>query len=123
MKVWKCPFIPPIVVNIVNVGAVGMQSENKLFEDLARLAGGVTHIGSSMKQELESKAREQAEVIAGKLDLVSREEYEVLREMVAKLREEQEAMKAELADLRKALVAKPDKAAKPKPATGKQGKT
>jgi BMFP domain-containing protein YqiC len=49
------------------------------------------------------RAREQIERILGRMDLVQREEFEAVKAMAAKAREEQELLSQRLAELEKQL--------------------
>ena len=76
-----------------------MQVDNKILDDLARVAGGALGALSSLREEAEAQMRQQFERVLSRMDVVSREEYEAVRAMAAKAREEQEAMAERLAAL------------------------
>ena len=93
-----------------------MQSQNPFFDDLARVASGAMGALSGLRAEMEAAIRQQFERFTAGLDLVSREEFEVVRAMAAKAREEQEEMAGRLATLEAqlaTLAAKPAAKAKP----------
>jgi len=69
-----------------------MQVDNKLLDDLARVAGGALGALSSLREEAEAQMRQQFERVLSRMDVVSREEYEAVRAMAAKAREEQETL-------------------------------
>ena len=69
-----------------------MQVDNKILDDLARVAGGALGALSSIREEAEAQMRQQFERVLSRMDVVSREEYEAVRAMAAKAREEQEAL-------------------------------
>jgi BMFP domain-containing protein YqiC len=75
------------------------QTTNRLFDDLARLMTDAAGAAQGLKREAETVMRTQAEKLLGDMDLVKREEFEALREMVILAREENEALKARLAAL------------------------
>ncbi len=77
-----------------------MQSDKKLFDDMTRLAGSAFGVMSEARKELEAMLREQVKSFLQRADLVTREEFEVVRDMAAKAREEQEALKKEIAALK-----------------------
>lgn len=81
-----------------------MQADNKILDDLARVAGGALGAFSSLREEAEGHLRSQLERILSRMDVVSREEFDAVRAMAAKAREEQEVMAERLAAL-EALVA------------------
>ena len=76
-----------------------MQSQNRFFDDLARVAAGAMGTLSGMKSEVESRIREQLERVLAGLDLVSRDEFEAVKAMAAKARSEQEDLVKRVAEL------------------------
>ncbi len=82
-----------------------MQVDNKILDDLARVAGGALGALSSLREEAEAQMRQQFERVLSRMDVVSREEYEAVRAMAAKAREEQEAMAERLAALEATVAA------------------
>jgi len=90
-----------------------MQSENRFFDDLAKMINGVAGTVAGAGREAEAAMRERAKEFVGRMDFVSREEFEAVKEMAAKARVEAEALKARLDKLEGA--AKPA-SAKPAPA-------
>jgi BMFP domain-containing protein YqiC len=97
-----------------------MQSENRLFDDMARMAGGALNMLTGLKTEIEGVVRGQMENWLSAMNLVTREEFEVVRQMAAKARDDQESLLARIAALEAQLAGKPAKptiaktAAKPK---------
>ncbi len=79
-----------------------MQTRNRMFDDAARVAGGAFGTLAGIKREIEALARQQFERMIGGLDLVTRDEFEAVREMAVTARAEQEAMAERLAALEKA---------------------
>ena len=86
-----------------------MQTQNRLLDDLARVASGALGVASGLREEVEGRLREQFERILSQWDLVPREEFEVVKAMAAKARDEQEALAERVAALEAALA---DKGAK-----------
>lgn len=80
-----------------------MQSQNRLFDDLARVANGAIGVAAGMREEVDARLREQMERVLGRLDLVTREEFDAVRAMAIKAREEQEVLARRVADLEAAL--------------------
>jgi BMFP domain-containing protein YqiC len=76
-----------------------MQSQKPFFDDLARVASGALGALSGMRAEMEAMMRQQFERFTSSLDLVPREEFEVVRAMAIKAREDNEAQAARIADL------------------------
>ncbi|MGH7093857.1 MAG: accessory factor UbiK family protein [Stellaceae bacterium] len=76
-----------------------MQSGNRLFDDIARVASGAAGAISGVRGEVESRLRDQLERLLAGMDLVSREEFEAVKAMAAKAREEQEVLLRRIAEL------------------------
>ncbi len=84
-----------------------MQSQNRLLDDLARVAAGAMSTLSGVKGEVESRLREQLERVLAGMDLVSRDEFDAVKAMAAKARAEQEDLAARVAALESRLAAVP----------------
>jgi BMFP domain-containing protein YqiC len=96
-----------------------MQSQNRVLDDLARLAAGTMGALSGVRSEIEARLREQVERLFAGMNLVDRDEFEAVRAMVAKARTEQEELAARLAALEARLAAAgADAAAEEPPAAG-----
>lgn len=74
---------------------------NRILDELAKLATDAADIVQGIRREAGTAFRLQAEKIANKLDLVSREEFEAFREMVQKASAENADVKKRLDDLEK----------------------
>lgn len=103
-----------------------MQTNNRFFDDAARVAGGALGTLAGLRREFESTIRHQLERLMANMELVSRDEFETVRAMAEKARSEQEELAARVAALEAALAAgekKPAKARRPRstatPAKGK----
>ena len=87
-----------------------MQSQNRLLDDLARVATGALGTLSGVREEVEAQFRQRFERVLDQMDLVSREEFDAVKAMAAKARAEQEALEARVAALEAKLA---EAAAKP----------
>ena len=76
-----------------------MQSQNRLLDDLARVASGAFGVAAGMRSEVESRMREQFEQILSRMDLVTREDYEAAYAMAQNARDAQESMVERVATL------------------------
>jgi BMFP domain-containing protein YqiC len=76
-----------------------MQSENRLLDDLARVATGALGALTGVRDEIETRLREQVERILARMNLVRREEFDAVQAMASKAREAQEALEARVAAL------------------------
>jgi BMFP domain-containing protein YqiC len=91
------------------------QTSNRLFDEMARLMGDAASVAQGVRREAETVFRSQMERFVNDLDLVKREEFDVLREMASKTAAENEKLKQRVAELeaRLAGTAPPKKAARP----------
>jgi BMFP domain-containing protein YqiC len=71
---------------------VTMQTQNRFFDDMARVASGAMGALGGVRGEIEARFRDQLERVLAGMDLVSREEFEATKEMAAKARDEQDAL-------------------------------
>ena len=69
-----------------------MQSQSRFFDDIARVASGAAGALSGVRGEIEARFRDQLERVLAGMDLVSREEFEAVKAMAARAREEQEIL-------------------------------
>ena len=80
-----------------------MQTRNPLIDDLTKLANGAMGALSGVKDEVETRVRDRIAKILDGMDIPRREEFEVVKEMAAKGREENEALKKQIAELQAKL--------------------
>ncbi len=73
--------------------------ERTVLDDAAGVAGGVVSLLVGVRREMEVMARAAAEAVIRRLDLVTREEFEVVRELAQRAREENERLAARIASL------------------------
>lgn len=73
-----------------------MQSDNRIFDDFAKIVNGFAGTVAGMGREAESSARTRAREWIGGLDFVSREEFEAVKAMAVAARDEAEALRARL---------------------------
>ncbi|MGH6943560.1 MAG: accessory factor UbiK family protein [Geminicoccaceae bacterium] len=98
-----------------------MQTENRLLDDLARMANGALNTLSGLREEIENRVRERVERLLADMDMVPREEFEAVKAMAQKARAEQEELTARLAELEGRLSgSKPKAARKPRSAAARR---
>lgn len=73
-----------------------MQSENRLFDDVAKLLNGAAGTIAGVGREAEQSARARAREWIGGLDFVSREEFDAVKAMAAAARDEADVLRARL---------------------------
>jgi BMFP domain-containing protein YqiC len=76
-----------------------VQTTNRFFDELARLLNDAGGVAQGVRREFDTLFRTQAERMLRDLDVVSREEFEAVKEMARLAREENEALKARVAVL------------------------
>lgn len=79
------------------------QSPNRIFDELARLATDAAGAAQGVRREVETVVRSQFERLIKDMDVATREEVEVLREMVLAARAENERLEARLKALEEKL--------------------
>ncbi|PVE22591.1 pyrroline-5-carboxylate reductase [Microvirga sp. KLBC 81] len=79
------------------------QSSNRIFDELARLATDAAGAAQGVRREVETVVRSQFERLIKDMDVATREEVEVLREMVLAARAENERLEARLKVLEEKL--------------------
>ncbi|MGE5540012.1 MAG: accessory factor UbiK family protein [Gemmatimonas sp.] len=76
-----------------------MQINNRFIDDLARVASGALGVASGVRDEVEAMLRERFQRYLSDLSLVTREEFDAVKEMAARAREGEERLIARLAEL------------------------
>ena len=69
-----------------------MQTSNRILDDLAKVASGAVSTAAGVKDEIEAIIRQRLEKFLADADLVSREEFEVVKAMASEARAEQERL-------------------------------
>lgn len=82
-----------------------MQSENPLIADVVKLMNSAAGTLAGMTREARETARERMKEAMGGFDFVSREEFDSVKAMAARAREENEDLKARLDALEAKLAA------------------
>ncbi len=75
------------------------QTRSRLFDDLSRLMTDAAGLAGGARREVETLARSQIERLMAGMDVVSREEFDAVRDMAALARAENEKLEARLAAL------------------------
>ena len=95
-----------------------MPFDTKLIDDLVRVATGAFGAVAGVREEARSRLREQFEQVLSRLDVVTREEFEIVRALARRAREEQELLVARVAALEAAAQPAATRS-DPKPAAAK----
>jgi BMFP domain-containing protein YqiC len=83
------------------------QTRGRIFDDLSRLMTDAAGLADGARREVETLARAQLERLMAGMDLVSREEFEAVREMAALARTQNDRLEARIAALEAKLAAEP----------------
>jgi len=83
-----------------------MQSENPLIADFVKMANSAAGTFAGMTREARENAREKMKQALGGLDFISREEFDAVKDMAAKAREQAEALETRIALLEAKLATK-----------------
>ena len=81
-----------------------MQSNNRIFGDLARLASGAMSAAAGARDEMEQMLQSRFERFLNDRGWISREEFDATTEMAQKAREQQELIMERLVKLEGKLV-------------------
>jgi len=76
-----------------------MQSQNPFIADFVKLANSAAGTFAGMTREARESARERMKEAMGGLDFVSREEFDAVKDMAFKAREENEKLSGRIAAL------------------------
>jgi BMFP domain-containing protein YqiC len=83
-----------------------MQTRNKIFDDLSQLMTNAMGVAQGARQEAETAMKSMLDRWLADRDFVTREEFDAVRAMAQKAREENAALKARIEAL-EAAAAKP----------------
>lgn len=67
-----------------------MQTTIRFLDDLAKVGASILGLAFGVKDEVKSRLKAKAENIGRRMDFVTRDEFEVVRAMVQRAREENE---------------------------------
>lgn len=83
-----------------------MQSRNKFFDDMSQLMTNAMGVAQGAKTEAETAFKSMVDRWMADRNFVSRDEFDAVRAMAQKAREENEALAARIAALEAALAPK-----------------
>ena len=76
-----------------------MQSRNRILDDAARVAGGALETLAGMRREIEDLIRHRIDMILSSRDLVTRDEFDAVKEIAVSARAEQQRLEARVIEL------------------------
>jgi len=77
-----------------------MSQGSKLFDELGKLMNNAAGVADGVRREIETVVKSQLERLVADMDLVKREDYDALRELVQAQSAELKALKAEVETLK-----------------------
>ena len=75
-------------------------NQNRIFDDFGRLMNSAAGVADGVRREAETAFKAQLERIVADMDLVKREDFEALRELVQAQERELAELRAEIATLK-----------------------
>ncbi len=84
-----------------------VQTTNRFFDEMSRLMNDAAGAAQGVRREAETLFRTQAERFLREMDVVTREEFDAVKEMARLAREENEELKARVAALEAKLAPPP----------------
>ena len=76
-----------------------VEPRGRILDDLARLVTDAAGVAQGVRREAETLARAQLDRLIATMDLISREEFKAVRDMAALARNENEALRKQVAEL------------------------
>jgi len=80
-------------------------AQNRLFDDFSRLMTDASDVAQGVRREVETMARGQIDRLLATMDVVSREEFEAVKQMASLARDENERLEMRIRDLELRLAA------------------
>ena len=81
------------------------QTSNRIFDEMARLMNDAAGVAQGVRREFDTLVHSQIERVLREFNVVQREEFEAVKEMVKLAREENDLLKARVAALEARLAA------------------
>jgi len=82
-------------------------TSSKFFDELAKLMSNAAGAAQGVRKEFDTLVRAQLERSMAGMDVVQREEFEAVKEMAAKAREENERLQQRVSELEARIAATP----------------
>lgn len=73
-----------------------MQTQSAIFDEIAKLMTEAAGAADGVRREAETIFKSRLQALLADMDLVTREEFEVVRDMARAAREENESLKARI---------------------------
>ena len=89
------------------------QTSNRLLDEFAKLMTDVAGVAQGVRREVETAFKSQAERFLSEMDLVRREEFDAVRDVASRARQENELLKQRVAALEEHLGRTPPEEGEP----------
>ena len=76
-----------------------MQSSNRVLDDIAKVMTGAAGAAQGVREEIDGHVRNMMERLLRDMDLVTRDEFEAVKEMARIARDENDALSARIVEL------------------------
>ena len=80
-----------------------VQNNSKIFDELAKFMSNAAGAAQGLRKEIDQMVQTQVERVMNNLNIVRREDFEVVRDMAEKARIENVALSARLSEIEKKL--------------------
>ena len=81
--------------------------ENRVYEDFTRLITDAAEMAQGVRREAETVIKSQLERLLASMDVVTREEFEAIKQMAANARDDNKKLSQRVAALEAAIKAEP----------------
>jgi BMFP domain-containing protein YqiC len=85
-----------------------IMSQNRVYDDFARLVTDASEMAQGVRREAETAMKSQLERLLAMMDVVTREEFEAVKQMAAKARDDNKKLSQKLAALQAVVKAEPE---------------
>jgi BMFP domain-containing protein YqiC len=82
-------------------------SQNRVFDDFARLVTDASEMAQGVRREAETAMKTQLERVLAAMDVVTREEFEAVKQMAAEARDDNKKLSQRVAALEAAMRVEP----------------
>jgi len=82
-------------------------SQNRVFDDFARLVTDASEMAQGVRREAETAMKSQLERLLAAMDVVTREEFEAVKQMAARARDDKEKLSQRVVALEAAMKVEP----------------
>jgi BMFP domain-containing protein YqiC len=80
-----------------------MQTDNRLLDDMAKAASGALGSLAGLRHEIEIRVQQQLERLLGRMNLVSRDEFDAMKSVAQAAREQQIKLERRLQEIESRL--------------------